>query len=187
MRSLAFKTLDECPGGSRDSWIEGARSVFMETRGRTVFPSRSEEEEFEWKYFGIYAATPKWFHIALSGDRVLGYLAGAPRTLSVHFELNPYLELFRPEIEARFPSHLHINLSAASRGLGLGSALLSRFFAQLVDSARSPESPPSVKGIHIVTGAGERNVDFYLKNQFHEIKRKPRGTATLLLMGRSLS
>lgn len=166
---------------------EEARSIFMETRGRTNFESPIEEEAFEWKYFGIYAACPEWFHLAISNNKVIGYLAGTPETLPTHFKLNPYLHLFKSEIQERFPAHLHINLSSVARGSGVGSELVARFKSQLLARAPDATSPPAIKGIHIVTDVRNRNVSFYLKNQFVEIKQEPWRGTSLLLMGCPLS
>ncbi|NDF15858.1 N-acetyltransferase [bacterium] len=178
MTSIILKTLDEAGSGERSTWIDGAREIFIETRGRNVFSSREEEQAFEWRYFGVYNTRPEWFFVALRGDSVLGYLAGTPETLPVHFELNPYLRAFEKEIRIRFPAHLHINLSATARGSGIGSLLVESFAKRLMQW--------SIPGIHIVTAAGERNAGFYQKNRFREIQRSARGTPTLLLMGRPL-
>jgi GNAT superfamily N-acetyltransferase len=177
MGPILIKTLSECDSDAQNAWIRSARKIFIETRGRTEFSSPEEEQAFEWRYFGIYASSPGFFHLALQNDRILGYLAGAPQTLPIHFELNPYLRAFEKEILGRFPAHLHMNLASSARGSGTGTLLMERFAKQMRQI--------SSRGIHIVTAVGERNVAFYAKNRFQEVMRSSRGSATLLLMGRA--
>lgn len=178
MGTPSLTRLSEVSSESLPPLLEGSRAVFIETRARNTFPSDSEEKAFEWKYFGIYATCPEWFYVAIHGGAVVGYLAGTPRTLPVHFELNSYLKAFEQPIMDGFPAHLHINLSKASRGLGIGTRMISRYIADLTTL--------QAKGVHIVTSSSDRNVSFYLKNHFVEIKREPHGSSQLLFMGREI-
>jgi GNAT superfamily N-acetyltransferase len=169
--------LDSIPSPDRPERLEEARLIFEETAPPLTSLSPDAKKAFEHKYFGIYLETPGSFFLACDRKQVLGYLAGAPETLPLHFALNPYLEQFRAEIEDHFPAHLHLNLAAAARGAGLGSKLIDRYVRDLLRQQHGPS------GVHVVTAKDAENVGFYLKNGFE----KTRVSGKLLLMGRSLS
>jgi len=168
--------LDSIPLVDRSARMAGARRIFEETAPTLASLSVDARETFYRKYFGIYLETPEFFYLAVEQDFVLGYLAGAPQTLPLHFELNPYLENFRAEIEGHSPAHLHLNLTAAARGMGLGSSLISSFTRDL------EQTSPIPSGVHVVTSRDAENVRFYLKNGFEKIKE----AGSLLLMGKDL-
>ena len=164
---------------SSPSGLQAAEEIFFESSSKKTFQDEAERVLFRYRYFGVYAEhDPDWFLLAQDETgRVLGYLAGSPATNDEHVRLNPYLEAFRPVLE-RFPAHLHINFSPAARGLGLGSRLLSEFERRLRES--------SVPGVHLVTGAAERNVGFYMRHGYLEASRIRIGSAELVLLGKSL-
>jgi hypothetical protein len=168
--------LDSISSTDRRARLEGAKLIFEETAPTLASLTPDARKTFEQKYFGIYLETPGYFYIALEQEKVLGYLAGVPNTLPLHFVLNPYLNQFRAEIETCFPAHLHMNLTAAARGMGLGSKLISGFTQDLEKTS----SPPT--GVHIVTSKDSENVRFYLKNGFEKTKE----AGNLLLMGKDL-
>ncbi|MBU6154524.1 MAG: hypothetical protein KGP28_09510 [Bdellovibrionales bacterium] len=170
-------TLDSISLVDRSARMEGARRIFEETAPTLASLPADARQAFQQKYFGIYLETPETFYLAVEHDLVLGYLAGAPQTLPLHFSLNPYLEQFRTEIQSRYPAHLHMNLTAAARGMGLGSRLISEFVKDL------SMMRPAPSGIHIVTSRDAENVKFYLKNGF----QKTNEAGKLLLMARGFS
>ncbi len=172
--ALQLVTLDSISASERSERINSARLIFEETAPPLSSLSPDARQAFFQKYFGVYLATPESFYLAIEQGFVLGYLAGAPQTLPLHFSLNPYLEQFRTEIESHYPAHLHMNLTAAARGMGLGSRLIAEFMTDLGKRAPAP------RGVHIVTSKDAENVRFYLKNGFGKAKE----AGTLLLMGR---
>jgi GNAT superfamily N-acetyltransferase len=73
-----------------------------------------------------------------------------------------------PEITARYPSHLHIDLLPEAQGRGHGRAMMARLLAAL-SAAGSP-------GVHL--GVARSNVDaiaFYRRLGFTEIEGSPGG------------
>jgi ribosomal protein S18 acetylase RimI-like enzyme len=159
--------------------LDAAERIFFEASSKKTFSGEEERLRFLKRYFGVYAdRDPDWFLMA-EDDRgtLLGYLAGAPVTREDHFSLNPYLEGFRQVME-RFPAHLHINFSPEARGLGLGSLLLAEFEHRL--------KRHSIAGVHLVTGANERNVGFYHRNGYLEASRLRIGGTDLVLLGKRL-
>jgi len=168
-------TVSQIPESKSSPLIDQARSIFIETsKGYERLPD-PERESLERRYFGVYLDHPKTFYLALNEERVMGYLAGAEKTLPLHFKLNPYLLNFKAEIENRFQAHLHINFTLSARGQGLGSVLIEAFESELRKSR-------TAQGLHIVTAKGAENVNFYLKNGFSEVQSH----ANLLLMGKTL-
>jgi GNAT superfamily N-acetyltransferase len=158
--------------------LAAAESVFFESSSRKNFPSPQERARFLNRYFGIYAEQdPGHFLLALEGEEVLGYLAGTPGTREEHLELNPYLKAFHGQL-TRYPAHLHINFTSRARGLGLGS-LLIREFEGILEREKVP-------GVHLITGALERNVGFYLKNGYEEVAQTDWNGAKLVMLGHRL-
>ncbi|MBI4527640.1 MAG: GNAT family N-acetyltransferase [Deltaproteobacteria bacterium] len=68
---------------------------------------------------------------------------------------------FRSELKRFYPAHLHINVQAEWRGLGIGK--------RLVDHFRENLKSVGVAGVHLY--CGERPVKFYLKIGFSELAR----------------
>jgi GNAT superfamily N-acetyltransferase len=172
-------TLNKADPKTAQTWITQAREIFFETAGNPKFPTPSERDQFQERYFDTYLGTPEFFYLALRDQKILGYLAGARRTLTSHFNLNPYLEKFRTPIETSYPAHLHINLSSGAQGGGIGSRLLSSFESELKGLG--------TKGVHIVTSASARNISFYQKNHYLPIERSEWNGRSLLLMGKTLN
>ena len=179
---MQIHTLSESP--SPRTALEAAEVIFFESSSKKTFSGEHERLAFRQRYFGVYAEhDPDWFLMAygetVSGEtpEVLGYLAGAPETRGDHFTLNPYLAGFR-QVMDRYPAHLPINFSPEARGLGLGSLLISEFERRLQNH--------SIPGVHLVTGAEERNVGFYNRNGYAEASRIRIGSSELVLLGKRL-
>jgi GNAT superfamily N-acetyltransferase len=112
-------------------------------------------------------------------DAVGGYLVGCwdnPAT-SPRFETLPYFQTFATAC-ARYPAHLHINLTASWRGKGVGSHLVDAFAA----ATRAAEIP----GLHVVTGSAARNVAFYTRAGFIRIAETENAAGrTIVFFGRT--
>jgi ribosomal protein S18 acetylase RimI-like enzyme len=77
-----------------------------------------------------------------------------------------------PELAAKYPAHLHIDLMPQVRGLGLGRTLIERLVAELRERG--------VPGVHLgVDEANTNGIGFYEHLGFREVGREPGG----LLMG----
>jgi len=175
---LILSSLKDLAPSIAEDGVAQARVIFFESAGNPLFSSIADRDRFQNRYFDSYLSTPDLFFLATREQKVLGYLAGAKQTLGVHFELNPYLEDFRSLIEADYPAHLHINLSALARGAGIGSNLISAYESYLRSIG--------VKGVHLVTSSSARNVSFYLKNSYAPLKEAEWNGKTLLLMAKPL-
>lgn len=151
------------------------QDIFFETSTKKDFSSAEEKSQFLFKYLGYYIEHyPDYVWVAKS-DRILGYVVAA--TDSSHKELlkiQPHLGKFE-DCFNKYPAHLHINLSSASQGLGLGSQLISKVKNQL--------QLANIPGLHIMTGPDSSNKAFYQKLGFSfEIERN-----SILFMGKTLS
>lgn len=157
------------------------RRIFFSTSSRQQFASQHEREAFFENWTSLYFQHyPGQILVAQEGPRTIGYLMGCPDSaaLAKEFSLrNPSYALY-VDLFAKFPAHLHINLSEEARGKGLGGRLVQTFCREL--------NRQSVKGVHIVTAAHARNCSFYRKEGFtFEVEREWKGRR-LLFMGRTI-
>ncbi len=158
----------------------GAEAVFWETASRTAFASASALCAYRRMYFDYYwHAAPELFLLATrAGDAtgrsemsetepaaesqvVMGYVCSLADTRAHPelYRLAPHLSLF-DDLYDEFPAHLHINVTAAGRGLGLGARLIE------VLENRLQQGELQAPGLHLITGEGARNVTFYRRTGF---------------------
>lgn len=153
--------------------LEQLEKIFFDSSSVQSFKDAKHKREFQNKYLNYYIETyPKDCFIAREGQQVLAYILCCPDTLRDSFLLSvhPHLKLFE-EYYKEYPAHLHINASPVSRGKGVGSQLIQALLSHLSVS------------IHLITAEGERNIQFYLKNDFKELAKKEFKGAKLLLLG----
>lgn len=136
-------------------------SIFFEASSIKTFQDCRSRASFRHRWLGQYLEEDgRHAFLAVDVDgRVCGYVIGAladPAHDPRHADLG-YFQVFQ-HVTRQFPAHLHINIAPACRSSGLGSRLLTTF----VDHVRAEAVP----GVHIVTGAGLRNVRFYARNGF---------------------
>ncbi len=67
----------------------------------------------------------------------------------------------REAISREYPAHLHMNVEAAWRGLGVGTKLIARYFYDLQSA--------NISGVHLYCGADP--VPFYRRQGFGELAR----------------
>ncbi len=82
------------------------------------------------------------------------------------------------ELCRQFPAHLHINLAPAFRSHGIGARLIEAFAAYAADQG--------AVGMHVVTGAGMRNVRFYERCGFQQRGAAERNGGQAVFLGRAL-
>lgn len=161
-------------------------AIFFEASHTKSFESEAVREAFRRRWLGRYLeARPDLVHVAFVGGRIApetlaGYVIGAHEDPAQTDRYNDigYFHLLA-DVTRRFPAHLHINLRHDLRGAGIGSALIERFVADVTVAG--------LPGVHIVTGAGLRNVGFYRHNGFsftHDFQWKGNG---LVLLGREVN
>ena len=155
-------------------------NIFLESSSKKEFSSKQEKQSFIYRYLEVYYQNPEHCILAFNpqlNNQLIGYLAGCTQTTTEHFKLNPYLFHFQKTILKDYPSHLHINLSATARGMGTGSKLLAYFEEKIFETQK--------KGIHVTTLSTEKNVEFYLKNNYQLIITEPHpNVKNLVLLGK---
>ena len=156
--------------------------IFFESSSRTSFASPEERAAFLERWTGYYLR--QWRERVLlwrePDGSIAGYLTGcldSEGAEPLYHAIGSY-GLFTDLFEA-FPAHLHVNCHARWRGQGIGSRLVERFAADC--------GAAGLPGLHIVTGEGARNVDFYHRLGFRLRDTRTWAGRRLLFMGRTLS
>lgn len=154
------------------------REIYFESSAKKEFKDDEEKKAFYWKYLGFYLTHfPEYVWIAKS-HRVLGYVVGMPHSQDEEIlKIQPHLKIFEKHFQD-YPAHLHINLHAESRGMGLGSKLLTELERQLQRC--------NITGLHIMTGPDSRNKNFYSRLGFDFEVTLEFGGSPILLMGKRL-
>jgi len=139
--------------------IREATKIFFETANIKVFESQSAEDAFYQRWFGNYLKTdPASFLLAVDENgAAIGYLAGCLDSFSeaariIISDISFYTPAFCSALRDH-PSHFHINVKPGYQGKGVGRQLISGFIQLCRDQGS--------RGIHVVTGAKSRAVDFY--------------------------
>lgn len=160
----------------------GIDAIFFAASSVQSFADEGERRRFRERWLGRYLdGDPDWTYLALDRDgKAVGYVAGAvdDPALAERFSDIAY---FKPwaHLTAEYPAHLHINVAGEWRSAGLGRRLIEAF----AKDARAG----GVRGVHVVTGEGMRNVGFYLRNGFKQLAALEReGKASAVFLGRRL-
>lgn len=156
-------------------------SIFFEASATRLFESAEVKAAFRKRWLGNYIDQRREHgFIAFEPDGMpIGYLVGSlvdPAIDPLQAEIGYFRDL--AVHTRRFPAHLHINLAAGYRSLGLGGRLVEAFCAH----AHAAGAP----GVHVVTGEGMRNVGFYRRLGFDEVLRFDWDGRHLVMLGRLL-
>ena len=158
-----------------------AEAIFWESAGTKTFPDEAARAAFHDLWFGRYARhAPDEFLLALGPDlAVQGYLAGALVSDAPPLPGPDYYPLFPPELIARFPAHIHVNIREGLRGGGIGGGLVEAFARH----CRERDIP----GFHAVTAAGSRSAAFFAKCGLMPIAEAPWRSRRLAFLARSIT
>jgi GNAT superfamily N-acetyltransferase len=168
------------------SLLPRVEEIFFTSSAVQNFADEQRRERFKVRWLGRYLEHYLGsFFVALAPDAnnakdaVVGYLAGCledPTRNPLFADLG-YYQAFGSYCAA-YPAHLHINVDAAVRNLGVGAALIAAIAAQ-VSQRRLP-------GLHLVTNEGARNIRFYERNGFRLLATMRWNDAPVVFMGREL-
>lgn len=153
--------------------------IFFASSQTQTFATDEERVHFRHRWLGRYLVNfSDCAFVASMGDEIVGYVAGASVDPASHPLFNDidYFKAFA-DLTPTFPAHLHVNVDARYRSLGIGAALVEAF-AQRVRDKGAP-------GLHVVTAKGARNVDFYLRTGFALIRATTLDKRELAFLGRS--
>jgi ribosomal protein S18 acetylase RimI-like enzyme len=175
-RQVAIRRWADVPG--RERLIPAIDAIFFESSNTKIFADDAERVAFRERWLGRYLAqNPEWAYIAVAGDGgVAGYLVGSIGDPKRTEDMGSFQD-FAP-FTADYPAHLHVNLAPGFRKRGIGRDLIAAF---ATDAARA-----GAKGMHVVTGAGARNVGFYERAGFRIVARTLVGGHELVFLGRAL-
>jgi GNAT superfamily N-acetyltransferase len=155
--------------------------IFFASSATKNFSSGEERASFRERWLGRYISNHRTsFFVGLDeSHHAIGYLAGClknPTELADFSDID-YFKIIG-DICRNYPAHLHINVAPQWRNRGLGAALVERFalWARL----------HSVAGIHLVTSSTSRNIAFYRRSGFRELRTFPLNSGTSVCMGREL-
>jgi len=162
-------------------WAQ-VNAIFFEASGRKFTPG-PEREAYRERWLGRYlqCGTDVVLLAKDAGQTVAGYLVGALEDPSEQrrFDDVPYFRHEFRDLCRRYPAHLHINIAPAFRSSGLGAQLIEAFAAH----AREAGAP----GMHVVTGKEARNVKFYVRCGFVELRAAMWNDSKIVFLGRSLA
>ncbi len=144
------------PIGAEKALAE-AEAIFWDSAATKRFAREQARADFRELWFGRYVVhAPGEFFLALGpeGD-TLGYLAGALVSDAPPLPGPDYFAHFPPDLIARFPAHIHVNIRADKRSMGVGADLV-RAFAEHCRTLAVP-------GLHAVTALGSGAAAFFEK------------------------
>lgn len=159
----------------------GLAQVFFEASAAKTFADDAARRAFRDLWLTSYLTRePEHAYVACDVEgRAVGYLVGSFQDPARNERLAKltYFADFA-DMTRDFPAELHVNVTEAARGQGIGARLIERF----VEDASAAKVP----GVHVVTGATSRNVSFYRRNGFSEKgATKYKGTE-LVFLGRAI-
>jgi GNAT superfamily N-acetyltransferase len=157
-------------------------AIFFDASGRRSFASPKERGAFLERWLGRYLQGGSDVVLVAQDAQgtVVGYLVGAvedPAGQSRFADLGYFRDEFRT-LCRRYPAHLHINLAAPFRSIGIGARLVAAF-AERAAEAGAP-------GMHVVTARHARNVRFYARCGFAELGTAPWRNRQLVFLGKPL-
>ncbi|MFV0368029.1 MAG: GNAT family N-acetyltransferase [Hyphomicrobiaceae bacterium] len=166
--------------------IAALDAIFYEASHTKSFESEGVREAFRHRWLGRYLDDfPELSQVLFVGGTIVpetlaGYVIGAHHdpALTDRYDDIGYFPLLA-DLTRRFPAHLHINLRHDLRGRGYGAVLIERFVEDVRDAG--------LPGVHVVTGAGLRNVGFYKRNGFEFSRTFPWKGNELVFLGRDVA
>lgn len=166
--------------------IGGIDWIFFDASATRSFADVDARDAFRERWLGRYLERfAQWFYVVVdvaADDQaacVLGYLAGClddPARSALFADIGYFHDL--RDLTARFPAHLHINLARHARNQGIGAELIERFCADARQAGAF--------GVHVVTSAHSRNVTFYNRCGFNEVRRFRCGAVENVMLARCL-
>ena len=163
----------------REEVVHQVRFIFYASSSLKEFSTPERKVAFFKRWCGDYLTYfSEYFFIMREDKKVLGYLTGCLDSSSALSLLeipgySHYSDLFQT-----YPAHFHINFHPDCRGRGLGSQLVEAFCNDLVNL--------KIKGVHLVTSRGAKNIVFYRRLGFVDEFPRDFNEMTLLFMGRIL-
>lgn len=161
---------------TKEQLIDQVKNIFYLSSSIQNFSTVERKEAFFKRWCGDYISLyPNDFYIIHDKLKVYGYLSGT-RDSSESLDVLevPALAVFSDLFE-KYPAHLHINFHPDARGKGLGSLLVNHYKETLREA--------HIKGLHLVTSPGAKNISFYERLGFNHQVTRNFNQSELLFMG----
>jgi len=162
-----------------DEELSVLKNIFFLSSSIQSFKDNESREIFYQRWLGQYLDRfPDWVWLAFLNQKIVGYIVASPDSKSILNDFKiPGMELFET-LYSRFPVGLHINVDSQARGMKVGEKLIKALSEECLKK--------KLPGIHAITSAGDRNNQFYRRNNFlFEFEALFKGHQ-LLFMGKSL-
>lgn len=156
--------------------------IFFEASLTKSFRDAEARAAFRERWLGRFLALwPELVHVAVTADGGLaGYIVGAhadPARDERFADIGFYRHFAR--LTPDYPAHLHINLAADARNLGIGGRLIEVFEADVRDA--------KLPGAHLVTGRDSKNRSFYARNGYSLLAELSWGGTPIVMLGKRLA
>jgi GNAT superfamily N-acetyltransferase len=155
--------------------------IFFEASSVQSFADEAARRDFRWRWLGRYLSDePEHAFVAIADDGgVAGYLVGClmDPARCPRFSDLVYFRDFA-DLTPSYPAHLHINVTRERRSTGVGGRLVSAFAAHAHHHGAI--------GMHVVTGAGMRNVRFYQRLGFAHVGEAAYKGGSVVMLGLKL-
>lgn len=178
---MPFKILSTTNSSLLDQYRPALEEIFFEASSLKNFRDHEHKDSFFERWLGVYLRLyPDQFFLAIDNSdeqNLLGYLCFHTKSPLPGAYQHPGTEAFL-DLYHDYPVHLHINCHHQSRGLGVGQALVQKLFEKMREL--------KLEGVHLITSADQRNVEFYQKMGFHHVVEREHGKMILLWMGKKI-
>ncbi len=173
---ISFQKIEDCSKEQKQQVEE----IFFESSAKKSFKDEEEKKNFHYNYLGYYLVHhPELCLVAIKEDQVMAYIVGSLDSNKDEelIQKLPHYGLFK-NLFSKYPTHLHINAHAQSRGLGIGSLLIFEFEQVAVAHGSI--------GVHLITSPSAQNVKFYQNNKYLFSENREFLNNNLLLLGKKL-
>jgi GNAT superfamily N-acetyltransferase len=157
--------------------------IFFAASATQSFPDATARQVFRERWLGRYLKSPEdCLFVARDAENdgaIAGYIVGSfadPARVDRFNDIGYFKQL--RDLTKAYPAHLHVNLHDRYRNLGLGGELVSAFAKWAQDHGAS--------GVHVVTGAASRNLSFYARNRFANLRELTWNDHNIVFLGRDL-
>lgn len=175
MASFAIVPIDDA--GDAEAVDDALAEIFFETAVKQTFASMAERESYRHRWYDRYTYRCRaTTFVALDADaRPIGYVLACPfdvRQVPSFSDIG-YLTAFDDLLD-RYPAHLHVNVTRAWQGQGVGRALVRRG----MEACRVAGAP----GMHVVTAQDAPSAGFYVRCGLDAVARRTHAGRALIML-----
>lgn len=177
MMKPTFEIVHVDDAGDAEAVDDALAEIFFETAVRQTFATTAERDSYRHRWYDRYTYRCRsTIFVALATERApIGYVLACPFDIRQvpSFSDITYFGAFEDVID-QYPAHLHVNVTTAWQGRGVGLALVR----QGIEACRLAGAP----GVHIVTAADAPNIGFYEKCGLVQVARRTHDGRPLVML-----